>query len=316
MDEPLASRNAQRRIKEAYALPPILEACPMNERSFKERIEFFLGPTTSGAEIHLDAICEPILSYQIVGRKRWSLGLLPPYSSAMRRIKAKDVAMKSKAWRPLWEVEVGPGEALLFPAGVLHATLAVDSEDNAECSVSASLQFRHPFAAGFIKDISQRLMFSSEVSFCFHEVWSVFLTGQFRGLPLLQAEARRLIRKGASENAAGEAAIRKLFAKIDGNKDSVVHPAESQSHFKKEAAKVKNVDPELLEFDPVPEAADWQVVHDINRDGAVSEDELVQSLSPLLETFVLAQAQGSCDEGCDTPLRKGNDPLRDLRQEL
>ena len=29
-----------------------------------------------------------------------------------------------------------------------------------------------------------------------------------------------------------------------------------------------------------------------------------------------AQAQGSCDEGCDTPLRKGNDPLRDLRQEL
>jgi len=186
----------QRRIRDAYSFPErLLPNSMTNVRSFGERIEFFLGPPGSGADLHVDSICEPILSVQIQGRKKWWLLPMPPYEISTRE-SAKDFwrqfppNVSSKLPSAFWELDIGPGEALLFPAGVAHHTKVVGDV----CSVSASLQFRHPFGVQFVRDFAQRLVFSKENSFCFVEVWSVFLTGYYRGLVRFHKAVRRRLR--------------------------------------------------------------------------------------------------------------------------
>lgn len=315
-NEPLASKAAQHRIKEAYSLHEhLFPRSNMNTRAFKERIEFFLGPPASGADLHIDNICEPILSVQVCGRKRWWLLAMPPYTATMRG-SAKDFWRRAApsatsnqssngSSSVVWEFDVAPGEALLFPPGFLHHTEAVGDG----CSVSTSLQFRHPFAVRYIRDFAERLLFSKENSFCFVEVWSVFLTGYFRGLVRLQKAVQRRARANTGDADAVavafvEAEVSEMFRAIDADGSGAASRAEIARHLSAEERAMRLVDSELVEFDAELEATDWMSCHDLDEDGDVAWEEYRSTLLRIGEAFAQAQAEGACDEGCDTPLPK------------
>eukprot|EP00928_Gymnodinium_smaydae_P045351 TRINITY_DN30245_c0_g1_i1.p1 TRINITY_DN30245_c0_g1~~TRINITY_DN30245_c0_g1_i1.p1 ORF type:complete len:537 (-),score=55.44 TRINITY_DN30245_c0_g1_i1:160-1770(-) len=304
-NEPLATRASQERIKESYLFPQhLLPNSATNTRSFKDRIELFLGPPGSGADLHVDSVCEPILSVQICGHKHWWLAPMPPYNHSQREHTKQFWRTQASQGQspPMWEVEVGPGDALLFPTGVAHHTEATGDG----CSVSVSLQFRHPFAVQFIRDFASRLMFSAENSFCFVEVWSMFLTGYYRGFVRLQKAVQRKAKKRSLADDAVlafvDSEIAAMFAAIDRDGGGDVSLREIKSHIQNEVQAMQQVDEELVEFDVEHEAEDWMACHDLDEDAKVSRSEYTQTLRELGSLYVRAQAEGACDEGCDTPL--------------
>eukprot|EP00931_Biecheleriopsis_adriatica_P077098 TRINITY_DN50721_c0_g1_i1.p1 TRINITY_DN50721_c0_g1~~TRINITY_DN50721_c0_g1_i1.p1 ORF type:complete len:428 (-),score=77.69 TRINITY_DN50721_c0_g1_i1:423-1706(-) len=302
-NEPLATKRAQRRIKASYDLPKnLLPPSPVNSQSFKERIEFFLGPPASGADLHVDSVCEPILSVQVCGSKRWWLLPMPPYNHSSRTSAAD--FWRRQEYRPsIWELELNAGDALLFPTGMAHHTEAVGDG----CSVSASLQFRHPFAVRFIRDFAARLMFSKENSFCFVEVWSVFLTGYFRGFVRMQKAVQSRARKHAEQTDLADfilAEASAMFSAIDVDSGGSVSLGEITQHLRAEVQAMQRLDDELVEFDVQLEAEDWMACHDLNSSGEVAQADYVRTMMELGNLYVRSQAEGACDEGCDTPLPK------------
>jgi hypothetical protein len=85
-DEPVrgASPAAIHKLQASYALPTFLDgSSTLNQHFCKNRMEVFLGMPGAGAKLHADAVCEPIFSVQLAGRKRWRLSPLPPYQDSM-----------------------------------------------------------------------------------------------------------------------------------------------------------------------------------------------------------------------------------------
>eukprot|EP01047_Picozoa_sp_COSAG01_P080512 COSAG01_NODE_15688_length_1310_cov_1.423617_2_plen_247_part_00 len=85
-DEPVrgSSSAAIEKLQASYALPTFLDGnSTLNQRFCKDRMEVFLGVPGAGAKLHADAVCEPIFSVQLAGRKRWRLSPLPPYQDSM-----------------------------------------------------------------------------------------------------------------------------------------------------------------------------------------------------------------------------------------
>jgi len=233
---------------------------------------------------------------------------MPPYQSVTRRA-AKDVLRRLEHKHgdlnlTIWEFEVGPGNALLFPPGFLHHTEAVGEG----CSVSASLQFRHPFGVQYVRDYADRLLFSRENSFCFAEVWSVFLTGYFRGFARLQKQIRRralaMPKKDAGVATIISGEVGRMFSAMDSDASGLITAAEIMSHLQAESAAMVAMDPELVEFDTDLEAEDWMACHDLDSDGVVSYEEYTKTLGRIAGFYVQAQAEGACDEGCDTPIKR------------
>ena len=65
---------------------------------------------------------------------------------------------------------------------------------------------------------------------------------------------------------------------------------------------MNQVDEELVEFDVALEAEDWMACHDLDDSGDVTRAEYTGTLERIGRYYVQAQAEGACDEGCDTDI--------------
>merc|ERR1712032_1178265 len=93
-----------------------------------------------------------------------------------------------------------------------------------------------------------------------------------------------------------------------GDNNGNVSQSEILTHLRAEAEAIRRFDEEALEFDAESEAADWTVCHDLDESGEVSREEYTATLSKIGGAYAQAQAEGACDEGCDTPIKRAGHP--------
>ena len=321
--EPVSGSSASsiRQLQASYKLPAFFDSkSKLNVRFCEDRIEMFLGMPGAGAKLHSDAVCEPIFSVQVSGRKLWRLSPEPPFGSAHRSA-VNDYVQKRPggAWQPSFEFVLEAGEALFFPTSWMHET---KNTPGSGCSLSASLQWRYPFPTGFIKAFGRRLMNAQETHFCY-EHWAPFITGDVDGIRRL---ANSLVKKKVASTAfrqwwadrrlpyplaergdglrmigrpAIEAAVGARFDNIDKDGSGSVGPAEKTRHFKA-VRKREQKRGSLVEFEPSFEATDWIAFHDDvegggDGDGEVTRVEFMTSVAELVEQFILAREQGAVD---------------------
>lgn len=119
-----SSPESIRKLQAAYDLPSFLpQKSRLNQRFCKDRMEVFFGMPRAGAKLHADAVCEPIFSVQLSGRKRWRLSPLPPYRRAMPAATNDYISQRPEGeWEPTYDFVLEPGEAVFFPTSWLHET--------------------------------------------------------------------------------------------------------------------------------------------------------------------------------------------------
>jgi len=279
----LASPKSRRKIKAAFQLPYFVEDTVMNREFCKNRIEFFLSMPGSGAALHTDSVCEPIFSVQLSGAKQWRLSPIPAFIDPTHQ-KAADEFGRFGTWGAIWDDVVQPGEALFFPPSMLHETRSASEG----CAISASLQIRYPFAAGFIRDFARRLVNSNECAFCF-EHWAPFVIGHKDGVREIY---RRVAKRGSIPDV-----LQDLFNDIDANRDGMIDKKEKEKHFEWEIRKHRG----QVEYTAREESLDFIAYNDLDKDGQVSYEEYAKLHEPLSKWYreALDSPHGSCDEdGC------------------
>eukprot|EP00927_Polykrikos_kofoidii_P028133 TRINITY_DN24617_c0_g1_i1.p1 TRINITY_DN24617_c0_g1~~TRINITY_DN24617_c0_g1_i1.p1 ORF type:complete len:517 (+),score=68.06 TRINITY_DN24617_c0_g1_i1:105-1553(+) len=160
---PTWKKSMLKRVQKSFKLPDFM--AKSNERDFKTTPEFWMGTVGSGAKAHMDSHVQATVSVQLAGTKRWRLKTmgprLAPYLASIYN--DGDVYKESESWDPTFNVTLRKGEALFFPPGTIHETLAVGEA----CSSSVTFQFRAPFAARFYRRFFPRIRRTADI----HEAW-------------------------------------------------------------------------------------------------------------------------------------------------
>lgn len=121
--------------------------------------------------MHADPHCESTISMTLSGRKKWRLGPPPPVVHFSERTPLYDGGVDADRWEPLFEGEVGPGEAILFPTGFLHQTMNV----GADCAASVTYQWQDPTPCLYIRDMLPTLALTEEIMGCWPR-WQPYAT--------------------------------------------------------------------------------------------------------------------------------------------
>jgi len=146
-EEPLKTkREAQRHWRTPY----FLERSLANRVEANESFEFWFSMVGGGTFTHADAYCESTISMQFKGRKRWRIQAFPEIKHYLNASSFGDEQIYDGKthvrWTPESEVTVEPGQCFIFPTGYLHETY-VDPKDNGNdvsCYTASTFQFNHP----------------------------------------------------------------------------------------------------------------------------------------------------------------------------
>lgn len=257
--------TARRMIEEGAPFPYFIPDTERNRKAYYGRMEFFFGLQGSGLHPHTDPQCQYVASAQLSGRKVWRLGM-PLGASRQKDVDLSSVdnlvKMQEKGMMQLGamrEVELKPGDVLIFPPGTVHATTV---QREGDCSVSMSVQFESPFPASYVKTMHEEL--SSDflnTGRCFLESHNMWLFGA--GLPNTNGDAQSNVLY-----------VQLIFGMMDRDGSEQVNYTEALEHFKG--------DFEVAEafFD----------ANDANRDGLVGMWELQATVSSIWTPTVAKRA--------------------------
>ena len=104
--------------------------------------EVWIAKKGAGAQAHVDGHCESTITIQLAGTKRWRLSPMPAGQPLRPSNVYEDGGPYRLAggWNATIEVELRPGEALVFPPGTIHESVATSDE----CASSITHQFASP----------------------------------------------------------------------------------------------------------------------------------------------------------------------------
>ena len=140
---------------------------------------WFAAVKGSGAKTHADGHCEATISIQLSGRKQWRVGPMHPvHKWGGLTARADDGLVKN--WTPSHVLTLEAGEAVVFPAGMLHQTIGLNSSNNDAgddtCAASITFQWVGPLASAYLRHHMPRLLLSGAVEECWH-MWEYLVTG-------------------------------------------------------------------------------------------------------------------------------------------
>merc|ERR1712194_483021 len=99
---------------------------------------------------HADTYCIPAISLQLHGKKKWRLMPPPPIATILDRYKPHDAGIYGTGlWKPVYEDEVMPGEALVFFPNLFHETFL--PEDGPDCTTAVTFQVQLPIPTRYLR---------------------------------------------------------------------------------------------------------------------------------------------------------------------
>jgi hypothetical protein len=149
---------------------------PLANLHLRDSAEVWLQPGGAGTLAHADGYCSGVLSIQLQGVKRWRL-MLPPAFANLPVDYFEDhdggIYTYGSKFIPFAELEVGPGEAIFFPPGLIHETV---SEGEHGCTLSVTALVRSPLPARFISDFLPGVSILGEGLKCMKKEWAAMAT--------------------------------------------------------------------------------------------------------------------------------------------
>lgn len=286
-EEPLKTK---REVQQHWRTPYFLERSPTNNMEANESFEFWFSHAGGGTFTHADAYCESTISMQFKGNKRWRIQAFPKINHFFNATAFGDEtiydAKTHVAWTPETEFTVGPGQCFVFPTGYLHETFVDPVGNDDGCYTAATFQFNHPRQVNLYRAYLSRFSMShygmTEPCLNNHEHYAT-LFGRGRI-------------KGKVDKAAADAKAAEIMEAVDGNRDGRITVDEMSKHFwgtkaaRKRAMEVgqfhynwyKLLNAQQKQDMENEAMAVWSEdalqYHDINRDKAVTVEELGHSL--------------------------------------
>lgn len=240
--------NVVKQIVENTAIPywlPRQETEQMGKSS-----EMWFHPPGAGALAHMDPHCETTVSFCFSGRRKWRMMLPPadPHPNGYFDGEIYGVSDSSRVgeWQPIFEFDAPAGSAVVVFPGMIHETASVGEE----CSSSISQTFQVPFAAAYFRAFWPRFaLIEEDVGACRDVVNELLTFG-----------SRSKVGPARKKNAQKSGAT--FAAKIDVDQDGDI-TAEEVTSFS--GGRLERSIDEYISF------------HDINEDGVISVEEVVES---------------------------------------
>lgn len=264
-------------LAKVFPVPYFLNNSALNAHEARDSFEFWFVLENGGSQAHSDSYCETTISLQLRGTKKWRLGAFPNISNAFQPSGYFDgqIYKNDEFWRPEHEETVEPGQCVVFPMGYIHETYIAEGGGGEDgCSVATTFQFQEPQPVFLWKNFLVRWGLSH---FALEEPC------MDRMVPYFYLAQRRY--KGSDEGKL-RAQCAKVFKKLDTDKDGMLRPAEFKAYFDSTSEPVfwegSRVNKEALQ-QATKEKFAWQaedalLLHDHDRDGAVSLEEFEESV--------------------------------------
>lgn len=238
---------------------------PASLREMEITPEFWFSAPGAGAKAHIDPHCESSLSVQLSGTKTWRLSPMlnptdftPEFADGAVYTKAfVDRHFDGKAWKPMFEFTLHPGEGLFFPPGFMHETKNVGEG----CAASITYQYEVPFPARYFRKFMSRVYRSVSLDEChatLGDIATLFQLSTTVAKTMLESGDRDAACLGAHDLGSG----------VDTDGNGVISLAEINGTLTKGWQHGKNLirDTDVLTF------------HDLNDDGTLTKTELVKSI--------------------------------------
>jgi len=283
-EEPLKTK---REVQQHWRTPYFLEKSIANRMEANESFEFWFSHAGGGTFTHADAYCESTISMQFRGKKRWRIQSFPRVRSYLNATSFGDSDIYENKlhaeWMPETEFTVGPGQCLVFPTGYLHETFVDPSENDKGCFTASTFQFNHP------RQVNLYRAYLSSFAMSHYGMGEPCLT-KVESYATLMSMFRNP--SGEPDKAAIQSQAERVHGLIDADKDGRLTNEEVYAYFSKDKKKRKDVmrqgdfhynwmnllsktqREELVQEAMQVFAEDALQYHDIDRDGAVSADEL------------------------------------------
>jgi len=241
----------QKLIKESavpYWLPK------QDARQMGSSSEMWFHPKGAGAPAHMDPHCKTTVSFCFSGQRRWRMMVPPPEPHPEGYFDGQIYGVQNPSrrgeWEPTFSFDAPAGSAVIVYPGMVHETLSTGEE----CSSSISQTFSVPVAAAYFRAFWPRFSrIGEDVGQCGYMVEHMVTLGSGMRVP------------PSSEKDAKKVAIR-FIAKgdKDGNgklSDGEIRAVNRERDQRYEERSLE----ELVSF------------HDVNDDGVVTTDEVVDS---------------------------------------
>jgi len=287
-EEPLKTK---RQVQKHWRTPYFLEHSLANRMEANESFEFWFSMAGGGTFTHADAYCESTISMQFRGTKRWRVQAFPRAKHFLNATSFGDEQIydhkQHVPWTPESEFTVGPGQCFIFPTGYLHETYIDPADNDHGCYTASTFQFNHP------RQVNLYRSYMSSFSMSHYGMGEPCLTGMTSYATLFS----KVDAKGTPDAAAVRSQAEKLIAQIEGSSgDGKITRDELYAHFCVDKQSRKRVMKagqfyytwhKLLSAEQKAQmeeeamniwSEDALQYHDIDRDRAISLDELAQSL--------------------------------------
>eukprot|EP00928_Gymnodinium_smaydae_P032648 TRINITY_DN23585_c0_g2_i2.p1 TRINITY_DN23585_c0_g2~~TRINITY_DN23585_c0_g2_i2.p1 ORF type:complete len:571 (+),score=57.15 TRINITY_DN23585_c0_g2_i2:37-1749(+) len=287
-EEPLKTKRS---VQKHWRTPYFLEPALGNHMEANESFEFWFSMAGGGTFTHADAYCESTISMQFKGKKKWRIQALPEVRHFLNATSYGDSMIYENKlhvpWTPETEFEVGPGQCFVFPTGYLHETF-VDPSDNEEgCFTASTFQFNHPRQVNLYRAYLSRLSMS-------HYGMGEPCLGTMESYATLLGEGNVNV-KGAPDSGTMRQKADALMAQIDKDRDGRINVDEIFERFCKGSGRglvlqqggfhyswlkllTKKQRLAFEEESVQTWAEDALQYHDVNRDKAITVEELADSL--------------------------------------
>jgi len=279
-EEPLP---VKRSVQEYWKTPYFLNGTHMNRLEAWDSFEMWFSLPDGGAMAHSDSYNEMTISAQFTGTKKWRLMMFPELNTIFDSFESFDTGVyKVNKWAPEYEFDVGPGQCFVFPPGYMHETWS-NPDINDVCATATTFQFNAPFPAQYIRNFLPRFSNSHLVSAeNAMEIYSSYAT------------IAKVQPKPTSDKAEIQRRVDSKFADLDADKDGKITEEELRAFFLTNPKgkwgqayefawtryiKDPQVKKEMAKERGEYRAGDTLAWHDLNEDGHVSKEELLQTFT-------------------------------------
>uniref|UniRef100_A0A7S1FIV2 Bifunctional lysine-specific demethylase and histidyl-hydroxylase n=1 Tax=Noctiluca scintillans TaxID=2966 RepID=A0A7S1FIV2_NOCSC len=194
-----AANAMERAIANATKVPYCMDDGNLQEMLHNP--EFWLQPPETGSMAHMDEHCISTIATTLSGVKRWRLAPIPdqPHPDGY----FDGLVYDRDEWDPLFEFLTYPGEALVFPPGMIHEGLSVGED----CVSSITFQFNLPAPVHYWRSYFPRVRRTRDMQGCLPMV---------RGWATLQHPPKKALPYGEALTA-GHQVARNLDVDHDGS---------------------------------------------------------------------------------------------------
>lgn len=236
-----AVKKMEKTIKDASK--PMYFMDPRNAREMAENPEFWLQPPETGSMAHLDEHCYSTIAVTLSGVKRWRFASIPaePHPSGY----FDGLVYDRGEWDPIFNFTTRPGEAVIFPPGMIHEGLSVGED----CVSSITYQFPIPAPVHYWRSFWPRVRRTKDMRGCHAmiRVWATLGDLSIKPRPFGKAEAyAKTLGKKLDTNGDGRFSLEEVLSRLQGDKNTAI---------------------DALRY------------HDVNADGHATLDEFAQSFA-------------------------------------